>query len=63
MKTIIRKEVLQSDLTAIADDKGKKFTYRELRERAQGLENFMEERWSSFYAPISLRQSDLSIRF
>lgn len=44
MKTIIREEVLQSDLTAIADDKGKKFTYRELRERAQGLENFMEER-------------------
>lgn len=44
MKRIIKEEVLQSDNIAILDDKGSKFTYKELGKRAKELGKYVEER-------------------
>lgn len=43
-RTIVRDEVLQSDLIAIADDKGNRITYRELVKEAEELSRYMDER-------------------
>ena len=49
MKEIIRKEVLNSDLIAIADDRENRITYRELGEKAENLEKSLEERSLIFF--------------
>lgn len=44
MRTVVREEILLSDLTAIADDKGNRATYKELAEKAEGIGKYIEER-------------------
>lgn len=44
MNIIVRREVLQSEYTAIADDKGNKVTYKELADQAEKLSASIEER-------------------
>lgn len=44
MRAMIRDEILQSDNTALTDDKGNQITYKELAEQAEKLKRHMEER-------------------
>lgn len=44
MKTIIRNEVLLSDIPAIKDDKGNRITYKKLAEKADTIQHYIEER-------------------
>lgn len=44
MRTLVKNEILQSDLIAILDDKGNTFTYKELAKEAEKLSQFIAYR-------------------
>lgn len=44
MRKIIRDEIVSSNLVAIADDKGNRFSYTELEKKAEILSQYIEER-------------------
>ena len=49
LRTIVRDEILESDLIAIIDDKGYKVTYKELADKARNMSQYFEERSLIFF--------------